>query len=81
MTKAALNFEDKRTYTVVVTVKDSSNESNDTDSITVTIQVKDLDEKPVLMVRTGPGPAINNSPAFATGTAARSVAENTAASA
>ena len=43
-----LNYETKRTYTVVVTVKDSSNESNATDSITVTIQVKDLDEKPVI---------------------------------
>ena len=40
MTKAALNFEDKRTYTVVVTVEDGSGESNDTDRITVTIQVK-----------------------------------------
>ena len=46
MTKAALDYETKKTYTVVVTVEDSSNESNDTDSITVTIQVKDLDEKP-----------------------------------
>ena len=79
MTKAALNFEDKTTYTVVVTVKDSSNKSNDTDSITVTIQVKDLDEKPVLMVRRGP--AINNPPTFPAATAARSVDENTAAGA
>ena len=48
MTKAALDYETKRTHTVVVTVEDSSNESNDSDSITVTIEVKDLDEKPVI---------------------------------
>ena len=48
MTKAALDYETKKTYTVVVTVKDSSNESNDSDSITVTIEVKDLDERPVI---------------------------------
>ena len=46
MTKAALDYETKKTYTVVVTVKDGSGESNDTGRITVTIQVKDLDEKP-----------------------------------
>ena len=49
MTKAALDFEDKNTYTVVVTVDDGSGESNATDRITVTIQVKDLDEKPVIV--------------------------------
>ena len=48
MTKAALDYETKRTHTVVVTVEDGSGESNDSDSITVTIQVKDLDEKPVI---------------------------------
>ena len=36
----------KKSYTVVVTVDDGSGESNNTDSITVTIQVKGLDEKP-----------------------------------
>ena len=41
-----LDYETKMTYTVIVTVKDSSNQDNDSDSITVTIQVKDLDEKP-----------------------------------
>ena len=46
MTKAALDYEAKSTYTVVVTVEDGSRETNDTDRITVTIQVKDLDEKP-----------------------------------
>ena len=48
MTKAALDYEDKKTYTVVVTVEDGSGESNDSARITVTIQVKDLDEKPVI---------------------------------
>ena len=46
MTKASLDFENKDTYTVVVTVDDGSKASNDTDQITVTIEVKDLDEKP-----------------------------------
>ena len=46
MTKAALDYERKSTYTVVVTVQDGSGKPNDTDRITVTIQVKDLDEKP-----------------------------------
>ena len=43
----------------------------------MTIEVKNLDEKPVLMVRTGP--VINNAPTFRAATAARSVAENTPA--
>ena len=49
-TRHALDHETRDTYTVVVTVEDSSNEPNDSDSITVTIEVKDLDEKPVLQV-------------------------------
>ena len=53
MTKAALDYEDKATYTVVVTVDDGSKASNATDSIMVTIEVKDLDEKPVLMASAG----------------------------
>ena len=48
MTKEPLNYESKKTYNVVVTVKDGSGESNDTDTINVTIQVKDLDEHPVI---------------------------------
>ena len=48
MTKAALDYETKKSYSVVVTVKDGSGESNDSAQITVTIQVKDLDEKPVI---------------------------------
>ena len=66
-----LDYETKMTYTVVVTVDDGSGESNATDSIAVTIQVKDLDEKPVLIVR--------RDPTFPAATAARSVAENTPA--
>ena len=46
MTKARLDYEDKDTYTVVVTADDGSGEANATASITVTIEVKDLDEKP-----------------------------------
>ena len=49
-TRGALDHETKSAYTVVVTVEDSSNEPNDSDSITVTIEVKDLDEKPVMQV-------------------------------
>ena len=46
MTKARLDYETRNTYTVVVTANDGSGESNATASITVTIEVKDLDEKP-----------------------------------
>ena len=49
MTKAALDYEAKDTYVVIVTVDDGSKASNDTDSITVTIEVKDLDEKPEIL--------------------------------
>ena len=49
-TRDALDRETEDTYTVIVTVEDSSNEPNDSDSITVTIEVKDLDEKPVIQV-------------------------------
>ena len=49
MTKAPLDYEDKDTYTVVVTVDDGSGESNATEEITVTIEVKDLDGKPVIV--------------------------------
>ena len=46
---APLDYDgSKKSYTVVVTVKDGSGEPNDTDRITVTIQVKGLDEKPVI---------------------------------
>ena len=45
MTKAPLDFETKDTYTVVITASDGS---GGTDQITVTIEVKDRDEKPTL---------------------------------
>ena len=48
MTKASLDYEAKDTYSVVVTVDDGSKASNATASITVTIEVKDLDEKPMM---------------------------------
>ena len=48
VTKADLDYESKSSYTVVVMVEDGSGESNDTARITVNIQVKDLDEKPVI---------------------------------
>ena len=82
MTKAMLEYEGtKKRYTVVVTVDDGSKASNATDSITVTIEVKDLDEKPVISGEAAGAPApANNAPVFpATEDGARSVAENTAA--
>ena len=64
-TKAALNFDTQKIYTVSVAVSDGTL----TDSITVTISVIDLDETPS-----------NNPPVFTEGeTADRRVAENTAA--
>ena len=66
-TKATLDYETKRTYTVTVTVSDGSL----TDTITVTINVTDVNETPT-----------NRAPAFTEGTSTtRSVAENTAAGA
>ena len=49
-----LDYETKMTYAVVVTVDDGSGESNDTASITVTIQVKGLDEKPEVQGNANP---------------------------
>ena len=49
MTKAALDYETKRTYTVTITAADTSGESgNDRDTITVTIYVFDVDEAPTI---------------------------------
>ena len=63
-TKAALDYETKTTYTVIVTVSDGSL----TDTITVTIKVTNLDETPS-----------NTPPVFDDGdSTTRSVAENTA---
>ena len=46
MTMAALDYETKNSYTVMVTATDSGEES---DSITVTISVTDVNEAPVVM--------------------------------
>ena len=60
-TKDALDYETKSSYTVTITVSDGSL----TDSITVTINITDVDE--------------NRAPAFTAGTTTtRSIAENTA---
>ena len=62
-TKAALDYETKKTYTVTITVSDGST----TDTITATINVTDVNETPT-----------NTAPVFTEGsTATRSVAENT----
>ena len=62
-TKAALDYETKASYTVTITATDTDDL---TDSITVTINVRNLDETPS-----------NNAPVFTEGaTATRSVAEN-----
>ena len=67
-TKAALDYEKKNEYTVTVTVRDTTNAS---DTITVTINVTDVNEDP---------PASNRPPAFTEGASAtRSIAENTPA--
>ena len=64
-TKAALDFEDKDSYSVTITVSDGSL----TDTITVTINVTNLEERPS-----------NTPPVFDDGTSTtRSVAENTEA--
>ncbi len=64
-TKARLDYESKKVYSVSITVSDGSL----TDSITVTINVTNLDETPS-----------NNPPIFTDGTSTkRSIAENTAA--
>ena len=65
--KAALDYETKSSYTVIVSVSDGNGGS---DSITVTINITDVNETPA-----------NNAPVFTDGTSAtRAVAEHTAAS-
>ena len=71
-TKAKLDYETKNSYMVTVTATDSDSASA---SIAVTIMVTDMDEAPEIM-RT---PAANVAPEFASATASRTVAENTAA--
>ncbi len=64
-TKATLDYESKKVYSVTITVSDGSL----TDSITVTINITNLDETPS-----------NNPPVFTDGTSTkRSIVENTAA--
>ena len=70
-TKADLNYEDKKRYTVTVTATDSSGESNDSDTITVTIYVTDVDEKPEIMVV----PTENQAPMFPSSSTERSIPE------
>ena len=50
MTKAKLDYEGKKSYTVTVTADDSRGEANSTATITVTIMVTDVDEAPMIMV-------------------------------
>ena len=69
-TSAALDFETKSSYTVTVTANDGQ---GGTASITVTISVTDVS------VADGDTVPTNTAPAFASATATRSVAENTAA--
>ena len=71
MTSAALDFEVKNVYTVTVTANDGL--TGGTASIPVTINVTDVS------VAEGDPVPTNTAPAFASATAARSVAENTAA--
>ena len=78
-TKAALDYESKATYMVVVTAMDPSGAA---DSILVTINVTDEDDAATITPVTDPvepEEPENNAPEFAAATAARSVAENTAA--
>ena len=50
-TKAVLDYEEKKRHTITVTATDSSGETNDSASITVTIHVIDVDEAPEIMIR------------------------------
>ena len=78
-TKAALDFESKATYMVVVNATDPSGAQ---DSILVTINVTDEDDAADITQVTDPvepEEPENNAPEFAAASAARSVAENTAA--
>ena len=73
-TKAALDYETKNTYTVTVTATDPSGA---TDTISVTINVTDVNDGATITV----GPAVNTAPAFDSDTAERMVDENMAAGA
>ncbi len=65
-TKAALDYETKASYSVIVTAKDGDNAD---DTINVTINVTNVDEVPIV---------VNNAPTFTEGNSTtRSVDENT----
>ena len=51
--KAMLDHEAKSSHTITVTATDSSNTANDSATITVTIYVTDLDERPTIMASAG----------------------------
>ena len=76
-TKAALDYETKTSYTVTLTVSDGSL----TDTITVTINVTDVDEvAPVDPPITPDPPTTNSAPVFTEGdSTTRVIAENTPA--
>ena len=71
-TKAALNREEKDTHMVTVTATDPSGLSA---TVNVTIKITNVDEPPVIMR----APDANVAPEFASATATKMVAENTAA--
>ena len=52
-TKAPLDYEDEDTYTVMVTADDNTGSDNATASITVTIKVINVDERPVITASGG----------------------------
>ncbi len=77
-TNAALDYETRNSYSVAITVSDGKR----TDTISVTISVTDIDEKPVTddSVTTKDPTPTNNAPVFTAGeSATRSIAENTGA--
>ena len=74
---ANLDHETKSSLTVTLTATDSSGEANNTASITVTIYVTNVDEKPT--ISTTDGGVVNTRPEFTSATARRTVAENTVA--
>ena len=73
-TKAELDYETKRVYNVTVTATDPSGA---TDSISVTINVTDVNDGATITPGTGGG--TNNAPTFAASSATRNVSENVAA--
>ena len=77
-TNAALDYETRNAYSVAITVSDGKR----TDTISVTISVTDVDEKPETddPVTTKDPTPINNAPVFTDGeSTTRSIAENTGA--